>query len=249
MFDADTIAIITAVFLVAGTVKGVVGLGMPIVSLALLTIAFGLPEAMALMLVPSLATNLWQAAIGGHGLAILRRIWPFLLMATATVWLGAGALRRVDLAWLSTLLGMLLVAYAGLGLSGRHFTLTPRRERWAAPLLGAVNGILTGMTGAFAVPGVMYLQAIGLGRDTLIQAMGILFTASTLILAAALGGNGLLSATTGTLSAAAVLPAIVGMVLGQRIRKRLPEERFRAVLYAALLVLGGYIMARALIGG
>lgn len=94
-------------------------------------------------------------------------------------------------------------------------------------LAGAVNGILTGMTGSFIVPGVMYLQALSLPRDMPIQAMGMLFTVSTLALALALGGKGLMTAELGTLSAAALLPAIIGMVAGQRIRKTLPGQLFR----------------------
>jgi uncharacterized membrane protein YfcA len=102
------------------------------------------------------------------------------------------------------------------------------------------------MTGSFVVPGVLYLQALGLTRDMLIQAMGLLFTLSTLALAAALGGNDLLSRDLGLWSAAAVAPALLGMALGQRVRRALPEERFRRIFFAALLVLGAYIVAGAL---
>lgn len=249
MFDAFTVLIVAGTFLVAGAVKGVIGLGLPTFSLAILTVAIGLPEAMGLLLVPSFATNLWQAAVGGHGRAILRRVWPFLIMATATVWLGASALTRVDPSLLSALLGVLLVVYATVSLAGRRFALTARQEAWAGPLAGAVNGLLTGMTGSFVVPGVMYLQAIGLPRDMLIQAMGMLFTASTLALAFALQGNSLLTVELGALSAAALLPAIAGMAAGQRIRKALSERLFRRVFFVSLLILGAYIIAGALRGG
>ncbi len=246
MFDAFTILAVAGTFLVAGAVKGVIGLGLPTVSLALLTVALGLPEAMNLLLVPSLVTNLWQAVVGGQGGAALRRTWPFLLMAGATVWLGAAALTRVDLALLSALLGLLLAVYAGVSLVGVRFALDARRTRWAGPLMGAINGVLTGMTGSFVVPGVMYLQALGLPRDMLIQAMGMLFSVSTLALAAALGGNGLLTAERGALSAAALLPAIIGMAAGRRIRRSLSEPQFRRLFFVSLLLLGAYIMAGAL---
>ena len=104
------------------------------------------------------------------------------------------------------------------------------------------------MTGSFVVPGVLFLQAIGLPRDMLIQAMGMLFMASTLALAVALQGNDLLSIELGKLSAAALLPAIIGMVLGQRLRQRLSEQLFRRVFFISLLILGAYIIASA-IGG
>ena len=248
MLDPETLGIVFATFLLAGTVKGVIGLGLPSISLALLTVASDLTTAMALLLVPSFVTNLWQAVVGGNGAVILRRLWPFLLMATACVWLGAAALTRVDLSLLSALLGLLLVSYAGLGLGGIRLTIRPAREAWAGTLIGATNGVLTGMTGSFVVPGVMFLQAIGLPRDMLIQAMGMLFTVSTVALGLALGGNGMLSMNQGLLSASGVLPAIVGMTVGQQLRKRLSEDLFRRVFFWALLALGTYIAAGALGG-
>ncbi|HMB77805.1 MAG TPA: sulfite exporter TauE/SafE family protein [Kiloniellaceae bacterium] len=246
MFDLATVAAIGATFLLAGTVKGVIGLGLPTVSLGLLTAALDLPTAMALLIVPSLATNLWQAMSGGHGRVLLQRLWPFLLAATVTVWLGALALTRVDVALLSGLLGLLLVSYAAMGLTGLHLTISAVQERWGGPVFGLANGILTGMTGSFVVPGVMFLQAIGLSRDLLVQAMGMLFTASTLALALALQGNSLLTAQLGIASAIALIPAILGMVLGQCIRRNLPEQLFRRVFFIAILCLGLYIVTAAL---
>lgn len=246
MPDAGTIVVITATFLVAGAVKGVIGLGLPTVSLALLTVALGLPRAMALLLVPSLVTNLWQAVAGGNGRVVLRRLWPFLATAAATVWIGAGALTRVDLSWLAALLGLLLVAYASVNLGGFRFAVCARHEVWVGPLMGIANGVLTGMTGSFVVPGVMFLQAIGLSRDVLIQAMGMLFTVSTLALALALQQNDFLTAQNGALSLAALVPALVGWVAGQRFRKRMSESLFRRVFFIALLALGVYIVANAL---
>ncbi len=248
MFEPVALAAIAATFLLAGAVKGVIGLGLPTVSLGLLTAVFDLPTAMALLLVPSFATNLWQGVVGGHGRAILRRLWPFLAMAGLTVWIGATALTRLDLNLLSGLLGLLLVSYGALSLSGVRISISPAREVWAGPLFGTANGILTGMTGSFVVPGVMFLQALGLGKDMLVQAMGMLFTVSTLALAVALEGNGLLSNDLNLASLAALMPAILGMILGQRIRDRLSEARFRQVFFVAILILGGYITASAALG-
>ena len=245
MYDFTTIAAIAGTFLLAGGVKGVIGLGLPTVSLGLLTAAFDLTTAMALLIVPSFVTNLWQALAGGNGRELLLRIWPFLVMATATVWLGATALTRLDLSLLSALLGGLLVAYSTLNLAGVRLTIAAQRENWAGPLFGTANGILTGMTGSFVVPGVMFLQGIGLSRDKLVQAMGMLFTASTLALALALQNNSLLTTQLSLVSGAAVLPAVAGMVAGQRIRSSLSEARFRQTFFIAMLVLGLYIIAKA----
>ena len=248
MFDLATVTVIAGTFLLAGAVKGVIGLGLPTVSLGLLTVALDLTTAMALLIVPSFVTNLWQALMGGNGRALLLRTWPFLLMATTTVWLGAIALTHLDLSLLSGLLGGLLVAYSVLNLSGIRLEIAVHRESWAGPLFGTANGILTGMTGSFVVPGVMFLQAIGLSRDMLVQAMGMLFTASTLALALALQRNSLLTTQLGLVSALALIPAIIGLVGGQHIRRRLSEDRFRQVFFIAILILGVYIIARESLG-
>lgn len=245
-FDPLGLALLCVTFLFAGVVKGVIGLGLPTVSLALLAILFDLPTAMALLLIPSFVTNLWQAVVGGHLAMLIRRLWPLLLGATLTVWIGALALTRVDLGWLTALLGVLLIVYAASSLGGYRARITPARETWAGPLCGLLNGVLTGMTGSFVVPGVLYLQALGLARDALVQAMGILFTLSTLALALSLQGNRLLSADLGVYSAIGLVPAIAGMLLGQRLRHTLAEERFRRVFFGALLLLGAFILWRQL---
>ena len=246
MFDPPTIAAIVTTFLLAGAVKGVIGLGLPTVSLGLLAAVLDLPTAMALLLAPSLATNVWQSLAGGHARAILARIWPFLSAAAVAVPIGAEALTAVDPSLLSALLGLLLAIYALVNIAGVRIALSARQAAWAGPPIGAVNGILTGMTGSFVVPGVMFLQAIGLPRDMLVQAMGMLFAVSTAALALALQNNDLLSVSLGAWSAAALGPAAIGMLLGQRLRRRLSERRFRQVFFVALLVLGTAITARSL---
>ena len=76
MFDPSTVIAILGTFLVAGLVKGVIGLGLPSISLAVLTVVTNLPSSMALLLVPSLVTNIWQAVRGGKIRVILIRLWP-----------------------------------------------------------------------------------------------------------------------------------------------------------------------------
>jgi uncharacterized membrane protein YfcA len=123
--------------------------------------------------------------------------------------------------------------------------------RWHHPagvVFGATNGLVTGLTGSSAVPGVFYLQSIGLSRDELIQGMGILFTISIVALAISLGAQSQLTTELGMMSAAALAPAMIGMVAGQRIRRRIPEARFRTVFYVSLLLLGLYIAVQNIPG-
>jgi uncharacterized membrane protein YfcA len=245
MIDSHFIIWATLTFLLAGVVKGIIGSGLPAISVGVLTAVIGLHPAMALMLAPTIITNIWQAAVGGHMRAVLVRVWPFLLVATMSIWLGTAALTRVNVSLLSGLLGVLLAVYGAIGLLRPPLTLAKGAETWVGLAAGFFNGVFGGMTGAFAVPGVPYLQSLGLRRDELIQAMGMLFTLSTLSLALALGGRNLLTADLGMASVLAIAPALVGMALGQRLRRLLSEARFRTLFFASQIALGSYIVLRS----
>ena len=244
MPDPTLIALVCIAFLAGGLVKGVVGLGMPTVTLSIMAATVGLKEAVVLMLVPTLATNVWQAVQGGALAALLRRLWPFLVLTCVGIWFGVGILAGGDTRLLSIFLGCLLCFYSVFGLSGRRLPAPGRWEPITNPAVGAVAGLVNGMTGSFIVPGVIYLQALGLGRDHLVQAMGICFSIATLAIMAAALANGLFTLNLGGLSVGALIPSFLGMALGARVRARLSEEGFKKVLFAALLLFGIYLIAR-----
>ena len=247
MWTPESFVIIGLTFFIAGSVKGVIGLGLPTVALALLTATYGLKPAMALLLIPSLVTNVWQGLVGGSFLILMRRLWSMLLLICVATWFGVHVLAMAETALLSALLGGLLCLYAGLSLARVTVPGPGRSEPWISPMIGLVNGALTGMTGSFVVPSVIYLQALGLPRDAFVQAMGIVFSVSTLALAVSLGGQRFLSMELGVVSALAIVPAIVGMVFGQKIRRCLSEAVFRRVFFYAVLILGAYIIGRSLL--
>ena len=247
MWSPEIIAEISMVFLLAGFVKGVVGLGLPTVSLGLLTAVFGLKVAIALVLVPSFVTNLVQAVTGGAFKEIMQRIWFLLFIACIAIWLSSSLLVAADTTILSAVLGLSLCIYSGLSLTCSEFRPPAEKEYWLSPLVGAVNGSLTGITGSFVFPGVLYLQALGFPRDTFIQAMGVLFTVSTMALAGSMFGRGMLSINLGILSCVGLIPAFAGMYIGLKVRQRLPEQRFRQVFFISVGFLGAYIILRSVV--
>lgn len=247
MTDTSSLLIITATFLLAGGVKGVIGLGLPTVCLGILATTFDLITAMGLLLIPSFVTNVWQAVIGGNAKLIFLRIWPFLVLATVTIWIGSVTLQTANPLYLTALLGLLLLAYAFLNLLGFHFSISPHKEPWMGPLLGTANGLLTGMTGSFVVPGVIFLQAIGLPRDMLVQAMGMLFSLSTIGLAFSLQKHNILTSELLYISALVVVPTLIGMLLGQKIRKHLSEIRFKKIFFVSILILGLFIVGKSVL--
>jgi len=240
------LVLVAATFLLAGMVKGVIGFGLPTVSLGLLVMIVELPTAMALMIVPSLATNLWQSLSGGNILFLLRKVGLFLAAATLTVWLGSKILSSIDLVWATVVLGVLLIIYASLQILEFTIAKPKRQYKWIAVVAGLINGAFTGLTGAFIFPGLMYLQSLDLKKDQLVQAMGMLFMLSTIALAIALKGHGLLDMNVGWVSVGAVISALLGMSIGRRLREYLSEVQFRKTFFLSILTLGVIIILTAL---
>lgn len=241
----ETLAIALVAFLLAGFVKGVVGFGFPILSLVILTLSVGLLDALAIILVPTFVTNVWQGVSGPYLREILHRMWRYFAVALVFVWLSSGYLTVVNIDWLTALLGAVLISFALSRLLNVEFSIARRHEPLLSIPLGAVNGVITGLTGSFMVPSVLYMQAIGFRGDRLVQAMGVFFALSILILALSLGRHDLVTAEQAGLSAVALIPSIAGLLAGRHARQRLDDRRFQTLFLSAVLLLGVYISYRS----
>lgn len=244
MEQIPQIALIGLVFLLAGTVKGLIGLGLPTIAIGLLALAMPPAEAAALLVLPSLLTNILQA-MGPALWPLLRRLWPLLLMLLPGTLLGSGLLAGGGAAPLG-LLGVALAAYGGWGLLAPPFRLSPRAERrWALPC-GLAGGLVTGATGVFVMPVVPWLGALGLARDALVQALGLAFLAATVALALALAWHGRFTPGAAAGSLLALPPALAGLWLGGRLRGRIPPALFRRLFFGSLVALGVHLAWRGL---
>lgn len=238
---------IAATFFGAGLVKGVTGMGLPTVAMGVLGALISPLAAAALLLIPSLVTNIGQGLTGPGLGALLRRLWPMLLAIALGTGLGSAMLTGGDPRLTTRALGAALVAYALFTLCVSQLRVPARAEPVLSPLAGAATGVVSGATGVFVIPAVPYLQALGLARDDLVQALGLSFTVSTLALGAGLAWHGALRADQLALSALAVVPALAGMWCGQRIRARVSPGMFRRGFLVCLLLLGAEMLARGLL--
>ncbi len=245
--NGTTALLIAAVFLLAGIVKGVVGLGLPTISMALLALMMAPAEAAALLIVPSLVTNVWQIRPWRSLGPLLRRLRPMQAGVLIGTLAGAWALGAPAGAWAVVSLGVALIGYALWGFAGTRVSVGPSTERWLGPAIGAVTGGVTAATGVFVIPAVPYLQALGLERDESIQAMGLSFTVSTVALAIGLWFNDRYPSATLGASTAMLLPALVGMALGQRLRRVLSPTLFRRCFFGSLVLLGIHMIANELL--
>jgi len=245
--NVDVVVLVVLVFFVAGTIKGLIGFGLPTVSIAILAAFLGLIEAMTLMLLPSLITNLFQGLVGKYLIRLIRRYWSLFIFGAVFTWLSSSLLSTGHAATFAVILGVVLTLYGISSLYSLQLPSPGSRERWISPLVGIVSGGITGITGVFLVPAVGYLQALRMERDELIQAIGLWVTVATLSLAFSLKDHDLFSNELGLLSLTAVLPALLGMWVGRILRPRLSESAFRHLFFAALMLLGVYISVSAIV--
>jgi uncharacterized membrane protein YfcA len=242
-----TILLVVIAYLLAGFVKGVIGLGLPTVALGLLAAVISPAQSAAILIAPSLATNTWQMLAGPYLLGLIKRLGGMLIGMFVGAWLGSGILTGANAKPAAIGLGIVLIAYALMGLAHVKFSVPRRAEIWLGPLVGVATGFVMAATGLFVIPALPYLQAIGLDKDEFVQALGLHFTVSTVALALVLWDGGAFNVSVGTLSLFAIVPAVAGMYAGQRVRGLISPEMFRICLYVGLLALGALQLGRNLI--
>ncbi|HJQ58569.1 MAG TPA: sulfite exporter TauE/SafE family protein [Vineibacter sp.] len=245
-YSIESIAIVAAAFLVAGLVKGAAGMGLPPIALGLTTLVVPVSEALALLTVPTLVTNTWQALYGGHFRAMLRRFWLMGLMMVIGVLIAARGLKALGSPQSAGWLGVMLVLFSIAALTAWRPRVSPQAESWANPLCGLATGIIGGIAGVAAIPFLPYMQSLQILRDELVQGLGILFVVFTAALTVALWDVGALNAGNLTGAALATLPTMLGVWLGQRFRFAISPEAFRKFFLVVLLGLG-LNLARALV--
>jgi len=237
---------IAAAFLLAGFVKGVIGLGLPTVSMGLLAVAMPPSHALAIVIVPAIITNIWQTFAGHYLRDIIRRLWPLMAGTALGIRLNAGMLTGSYARYGTVFLGILLVIYAAIGLRKFVFSVAPRDEKWIGGIVGLITGAISAATGVQVIPSMPFMQAIGMEKDELVQALGVYFTVATIALAFNLTSEGLISAATALPGSIAMATSFAGMFIGQALRSRMQSDTFRRWFLIAMIFLGIYLAAAAI---
>jgi uncharacterized protein len=245
MSSESLLILIAAAFLLAGFIKGVIGLGLPTVAMGLLAVTMPPSHALAIVIVPAIVTNIWQTFVGPYLRDIIRRLWPLMAGTVVGIWLNAGMLTGPYASYGTIVLGVLLVIYVIIGLSKFSFKVGRRDEQWIGAIIGLLTGVVSAATGVQVIPSMPFMQAIGMEKNELVQALGVFFTVATLALAFNLTSAGLLSASTALPGAVAMAAAFTGMFIGQAVRSRLEPEAFRRWFLIAMMLLGIYLAGSA----
>ena len=219
-------------------------MGLPTVAMGVLGTLMLPSQAASLLILPSLFTNVWQLLAGPGVVALVRRFWPMMAGIVAGTLSAASFIAGSGGTWAVTGLGAALTLYAASGLLSWRFSVSPRHERGLSPVIGVVTGLVTGGTGVFVVPAVPYLQALDLKKEDLVQALGLSFTVSTVALAIGLARESAFAIDDLTSSLLAVVPALLGMWIGQHVRGRISPATFRRWFFICLLALGLQLLVR-----
>src|SRR5882757_10874124 len=241
------LVLVAGALLLAGFIKGVLGLGLPTVSMGLLAVTMPPGQALAIIIVPAIVTNIWQTFVGPYLRDIMRRLWPLMIGTVIGIWLNAGLLTGPYAPYGTIVLGVLLVIYAIVGLNKFSFKVARRDEKWIGGIVGVVTGLISAATGVQVIPSMPFMQAIGMEKDELVQALGVFFTSATVALAFNLTSAGLLTAATALPGAVAMAGAFTGMFIGQAVRDRMQSDVFRRWFLISMILLGLYLAASALV--
>lgn len=248
MLTPENVAMVIACFALGGFIKGAIGMGLPVVVLAGLAMLMPLRDAMAIFLVPGVVANLWQATSGPWLRVLLARLWSYLAAAFIAIWIGVSIVAATKSDAMVLVLAVALCLYSAWSLAAPRLPPPGRHEVWMSPLAGALGGVMFGLTGTFIVPGLLYVETLGLKRDMFVQALGLTFVTISSTLALSMTTVGLVSWDHAALSAIGLVPVGLGIWSGRRIRQRISEAHYRRAFHVVLFVTGIYMGVRTLDG-
>lgn len=244
--DPLILALVGFAFVLAGAIKGVIGMGLPLTAMAILSTVMPVREAIPVTVISVLALNIFQAVQGAGAWATLRRFALLYAIACAGIWGGTFLLFAIDPRTTAAILGTLILVYVVANMVTLDLAISRRAELWMTPAIGATGGILGGLTGSLVVPVVLFLQSLNLSKDGFIQATGWLFLLTAVPWFVALWQQGAYEGPVLAVSIGAVVPAALGMLAGTWLRRRISQRTFRNCVFAFLTLLGLNLLRQAI---
>lgn len=242
---ATQMVLMAGILALAGMTKGVLGVGLPLVAVPLLSQVVSVPMAIMTLAVSGVVSNGFQAAQGRQIGQVAKRFWPLFLALVATLALSARLLVALDEHLLGLILGAILIVFTVLNQFPRLFTIKVHHERLMSPIIGAAAGFLGGVSSFYGPPILMYLVALDLPKAFFISAVSTAFFLGALPLMISLMVYGAMGYPEIVLSTLGVIPVFAGLLIGQKIQRRMPQEAFRKALLVVLIVTGLSLILRA----
>ncbi len=246
MLDPAYIALVSLAFLLAGTVKGAAGMGLPTTAVSLMTLALDPRTAIALLIVPMIAANAWQVWRCGEILRACRTYLPFALTLMAGVAITVMLAKNASESILLATLGAALLIFVAVNASRWAPSIPASFDIPVQFFTGAVAGTLGGLTSVWAPPMAVYLAARGVGKLEFVRSSGLLIFLGSLPLAFGYLRQGFLTPGLFWISVLLLVPTFAGFAVGERVRNRLSEDGFRWFLLVVFALMGLNLIRRAM---
>ncbi len=224
--------------LLGGFSKGALGLGLPLIAVPILSMFMPIPQALAILTVPVFITNIWQAMQGGNLGAVIKRFWPMTIALVIGIGFGTQLLVRLDQQTLYLIMGTVVLIQPAVRLLKPNFVLSLAAQRWVGPTMAAGGGLLGGVSGFYGPPLMVYLAMLKLPKDLFTATIAMLFFVGGLALAIFLAQLDVMNQDNLILSTAALIPAHLGIFIGQKIRARISQKQFERAITVAMLLIG-----------
>ncbi len=232
------IGIILLIFFFAAFMKGITGLGFSTICVPLLTMIVGVKDAISLVLLPSILSNLVTMRTAGQFNVTIKRFWPLFLATIPGLLAGLYFLAGSGDELGSAILGAVLIFYAVFTLLSPELILPKKREKHLYIPVGLTTGLINGATGSQVMPVLPYLMSLQLERNQFVQALNCSFTLSSLIMIVGMSALSILSFENFLLSLSGGLCVFAGVHMGTIYRNRMPPAVFRNMILVFLILLG-----------
>ena len=232
---------------IGGLAKGLSGVALPITTLAIALNFVDARTGLALLAVPILVTNVWQAFGAGDIFGPLKRFWFMAFVFICALYVGSLLVSILDEAVLFAMMGVSALVFACSQLFKPNTPpLSPNAERILGPIAGAIGGVMGGLTSVWGPPIMMFIFMLKLDKETWVRSITGLYLIGAIPFVFFYIQNGVLEGDMMWLSIAACAPVMIGILIGERARKHINEGAFRKFLLIVLLIVGVNMIRRAI---
>ena len=229
-----------------GFIKGAIGFGLPFIATPVMILYLPLAEVVSLLILPVLSSNFQQCWATRSSAGIMKTIWPMITVNFAVLLVGSYLFLGASSTLTQAAIGFLIILHALVGDKTMPISAQGRHSGILMSASGLVSGMLGSVSSFYSFPSVQALYSSRISPEAFVFAIGTLLSSGfiALWLGVFLQGS---STPSGLLaSAAMVIPATLGMWLGNQARDRLQEQLFRVIVRIMLIATGVGLLAKSL---
>ena len=233
-----------AITVFASLVHGVIGIGFPMIATPLLAMTSDVRSAVLLLVLPTTLINLVNILKGGNWSESLAKYWPLAVYGMLGSIVGTRLLIFLPPEPFRLLLAGMLVVYLNVDRLGGGFAWVHRHHQLAFAVFGFAAGVLAGTVNVMLPALIILGLELRLAKNVMIQVFNLCFLVGKVTQGVVLAQAGLMTADVLKHSIPMALLALVVMLLGMRVREKIPSETYRRWLRLLLMLLAAMLVVQ-----